>query len=292
MSDVLKKKIATASGIPPSLMRNKAFWATQTDLVSAWILATLDEVSHPKLTGRQVAPGKLIESFEPDGLQFTFQADHHTGISAIIYDRAFVSFYTARRLSSPIEEASNVSELFTKLVMEECTLRLFQALQSMLSLSDEIVDPRAALSQGELDPQQRYLTVSLKFEITGEAFNLYLILNNDVIRKLQRGGRLKLRPGEFSSRPKILQDTVQASEIRVTAVLDRLLMRVGECARFEIGQVVTLEGAELNNLKLMAGTLSGKSEIARGEMGVWKTNRALKLQTPVSSEFARDLVGQ
>lgn len=288
---MLRKKIEAASGMPPSLLKNKTFWSKPIDVVSAWIIEMLDEAAHPRLNGRRVISGKLIGDIDPEGLLFNFQADQHTGISAIILGHQFVSFFTARRLECPVEEADSVSELFKRLALEDAALHLYQGLQMSLEISDEMVDPRAALGNVELSSRKRYLTVTLTFTLGNEPYDLHLVLNYEAIRAGLKNGGLGGGKGGYKNSHKVLQDTIQATELTVTAVIDDLHMNVGECSRLEIGSVLALEGAELSRLRLIANTMSGKSEIATGELGVWKTNRALKLHTAVAEDFARDFTG-
>lgn len=277
--------------MPPSLLKNKTFWAKPVDVVAAWIVEMLDEAILPRLNGRRVIAGKLIEDIDPEGLQFTFQADLHTGISAIILGQKFVNFFTARRLECPLDEADSVPVLFKRLALEEACLHLYQGLQKSLEIADELIDPRAALGTVELSSRKRYLVVTLTCKLAGEAYDLHLVLNYEAVRASLKSGGRGAGNGAYRNSHKVLQDTIQATELNVSAVLDDIHMNVGECSRLEVGSVLPLEGAELSKLRLIASTMNGKSQIAMGELGVWKTNRALKLHTAVAEDFARDFTG-
>jgi flagellar motor switch/type III secretory pathway protein FliN len=73
------------------------------------------------------------------------------------------------------------------------------------------------------------------------------------------------------------------------AVLERLSLTIGECAKLEIGTVLPLSGAVAGKLSLTAETINGSVDIGSGELGVWKRQRALKLSTPVSVSFVQEI---
>jgi flagellar motor switch protein FliM len=89
---------------------------------------------------------------------------------------------------------------------------------------------------------------------------------------------------------KSLSDSVLASTTTLDAVLDRLSLTIGECAKLEVGTVLPLSGADAGKLSLSADTLNGCVDIGSGELGVWKRQRALKLTTPISENFAQEIV--
>lgn len=291
MSLVLRKKIEAASGMPPSLLRNKTFWSKPISVLAAWIIEVLDEASAPRLDGRRVMAGKLVPDVDPDGTTFLFQADSHTGISAIILGADFVNYFASRRLDCTIDEAKDVSELFKRLALEDAVMRLYGALQNALEIADEYVDPRAAIGHTDFETRSRYLVFKLFFKVEAGTFDMHFVLNYEAIRRAQKRGFTGGASRAVRNSPQVLRDTINATELTVTAVLDDLHLCVGDCSRFEVGNVLPLEGAELSRLRLIANTMSGKSEIATGELGVWKTNRALKLHSGVPQDFARDFTG-
>jgi hypothetical protein len=67
-------------------------------------------------------------------------------------------------------------------------------------------------------------------------------------------------------------------------------MTIGECAKIEVGTVLPLAGADAGRLSLSANTINGSVDIGTGELGVWKCQRALKLRTPNSENFAQEIV--
>ena len=292
MTGVLRKKIASASGIPPSLLRNQAFWQRFSDCLSDWVLDTFHKETAVRLARRRVVPGKVVQDVDPDGLFFTFRDDQETGVSGVIFERALVAHYAAQRLGSSADETSDVSDLFQRLIMEDAGFRLFLQLSLLLGLCDVNSLERSALKPTELSPIGKYLTISLAFDLGEGTCKVHLVLNYDVLKSSMSGNGKRVGKQQFKLSPKILRDTVQASEIEINAVLDQVDLNVGLCTRFEVGQVVPLAAAELSDLRLIAQTMSGETEVARGEMGVWKQNRALKLHTPISEGFLRDVSAQ
>jgi flagellar motor switch protein FliM len=77
--------------------------------------------------------------------------------------------------------------------------------------------------------------------------------------------------------------------ITLNCVLDRLSLTIGDCSRFEVGQVLSLPDVNTARVSLQAETVNGSVEIGHCEMGVWKRQRALKLTTPILEPFTREL---
>jgi flagellar motor switch protein FliM len=77
--------------------------------------------------------------------------------------------------------------------------------------------------------------------------------------------------------------------IQLEGVLDRLTLSIGECSRFEVGQLIALPDVDTTRVSLQAETVNGSIDIGQCEMGVWKRQRALKLKTPILEPFTREL---
>ena len=77
--------------------------------------------------------------------------------------------------------------------------------------------------------------------------------------------------------------------IRLDGVLERLTLSIGECSRFEVGQLIALPDVDTTRVSLQAETVNGSVDIGQCEMGVWKRQRALKLKTPILEPFTREL---
>ncbi|MEO1028026.1 MAG: FliM/FliN family flagellar motor C-terminal domain-containing protein, partial [Pseudomonadota bacterium] len=277
------------SGIPPSLLRNQVFWQRFSDCLGDWALDTFHKETLVRMARRRVMPGKIVPDIEEGGLSFLFQSDDETGVSGVMFERALVAEYTAMRLGSSVEESQDVSEVFQRLIMEDAVFLLFLKLSLLLGLSDVNSLERTALQQAELNPLSKYLTISLALPLAEKTFNVHFIFNYGLLKDSMSGDAKRVGKQQFKQSHKVLRDTVASSEIEISVVLDKVQLNVGSCSRFEVGQILPLAAAELSDLKLVAQTMSGESEVARGEMGVWKQNRALKLHTPISESFVRDV---
>jgi putative acetyltransferase len=86
-----------------------------------------------------------------------------------------------------------------------------------------------------------------------------------------------------------LRASVKSSMITVDGVLHRLSLTIGQCSRFEVGQLIELPEVDTTRVSLRAETVNGHADIGLCEMGVWKNQRALKLTTPIHEPFTREL---
>jgi len=66
-------------------------------------------------------------------------------------------------------------------------------------------------------------------------------------------------------------------------------MSIADCARLEPGTVITLPGTDRAKLKITAQTVDGPVEIADGELGVWKHQRAVRLKSPIDPTFIKEV---
>jgi len=64
-------------------------------------------------------------------------------------------------------------------------------------------------------------------------------------------------------------------------------MTVAECTRLEIGQIISLPGVSLQDMKLEATLRDEKICVVKGALGIHKSNRAVKLTEDPSPEFIK-----
>ena len=94
-----------------------------------------------------------------------------------------------------------------------------------------------------------------------------------------------------------MRDNVNKANVPVRAVVESCFMTVAECTRLEIGQVIALPGVSLNNIELFVDMDMGEESkvkhlavgLAQGSLGIYKKNRALKMNESVDPDFIQDL---
>ena len=272
-----------------------AFWEGLLCDVQAWALETLAADIQTELEARRLITGsaarELFQEYQATG----FAAAGSPGLCAIAIDPETAKQVAATRLNQPVEELSGGSPLLVKLMWELPASALWRRIAARLpdhdaSLPAEPVSDFTA-AKGGFEPNHKYLQVSVRF-MQGETLSIVSILLEPefVLRMARSSGAELAEDGPLVRTPhKVLRESVRASAITLDAVMERLTMTIGECSRLEVGQIVPLPGVDPSNLALSSETINGSVDIGIGEMGVWKRQRALKLKTPVSKSFVREI---
>lgn len=92
-----------------------------------------------------------------------------------------------------------------------------------------------------------------------------------------------------------MRSTVNKANVPVRAVVESCSMTVAECTRLEIGQVIALPGVSLDSVQLFIDMESGAQAkqravgLANGSLGIYKKNRALKMNENIDPDFIQDL---
>jgi Type III flagellar switch regulator (C-ring) FliN C-term len=294
VSAVLRKKIDSGAGVPPSILQMQEFWAQLLSRTDDWAMDTFDLESKPILSSRRVVSGRAAAEMAGNPFTLFFASDLSPGLCAIAFDAACAVRCAANRLRQDPSSLEDASPLFLKLLSEQPTVALWQQLANGLTGHDVLAreDPQseAAATAGGLAATCRYLQVELTLTLDGQASLVTCLFHVDYLLTYARNDvRLTAdrKAKACSQSPKSLSDSVKASAISLDAVLDRMTLTIGECSRLEIGDVLPLAGADAGRLSLCAETIHGSVDIGTGELGVWKRKRAVKLHTPVSESFAR-----
>lgn len=283
--------------MPPSIANLRPFWEQVQSSTEAWAHANLGEEATVKITARRVIGASAAADILEDPFTFFMDASLSPGIASITLDNRIAVKCAAARLHQDVESLADASSLFLKLLCEQTSVVLWQkmagplenhetsAAQSPLCDSDSVV--------GGFDNASRYLRVDIALEFGGDISILKVMYGFDFI---QKHAQAELRHEEVRKQkacqqsPKALNASVRASAISLDAVLERMTLTIAECSRLEVGNILPLSNADANRLSLCAETINGSVDIGLGELGVWKRQRAVKLHTPISENFAREIV--
>lgn len=294
MSAVLRKKIDSGAGVPPSILQMQGFWAQLLSRTEEWAMEMFDLESQPILSSRRVVTGRVAADMAENPFTLFFASDVSPGLCAIAFDAASAVRCAAIRLRQDPSSLEEASPLFLKLLSEQPTVALWQKLANGLTGHDVLAreDPQseAAATAGGLAAASRYLEVELALTLDGQASLVKCLFEVDYLQTYARNDVRQTadrKAQACSQSPKSLSDSVKASAISLDAVLDRMTLTIGECSRLEVGDVLPLANADAGRLSLCAETIHGSVDIGTGELGVWKRQRAVKLHTPVSESFAR-----
>jgi len=297
VSAVLRKKIDSGAGVPPSILQMQEFWEQLLSKTDDWARDAFGIETRPIVSSRKVIGGRAANALLENPFTLFFAADVSPGLCAVAMDERCAIQCAATRLHQDAAGLEGASALFLKLLSEQPTLSLWQ--QFAAGMADHNVQMQkppqveASGAAGGLDATSRYLEVDLTLTFDGQTSQIKVLYFLDYMQRYARTYVRQLaerKSKACSQSPKSLSDSVRASAIALDAVLDRMTLTIGECSQLEIGNVLPLTSADAGRLSLSAETVNGSVDIGTGELGVWKRQRAVKLHTPISPSFAREIV--
>ncbi len=298
MSAVLRKMIDAGSGMPSSILQMQAFWEQLQASTKAWALETFGTETDPQIDTRQIISGETVRNLLDSQFSFMFASDLSPGLCAIAIDSHGGDQIATSRLQQDTGSMTEASPLFLKLLCETPAISLWQHLAGWLIGHQPDPDQTPLSDAGsapeQLDPDSRYLQADLQFTLEGQKIQIWLIFDLDYVQKHAREYLCYTgdhRGTERSQSRNALRDSIRSSTLTLDVVLERLSLTIGDCSRLEIGQILELPGVNPGHLSLSAETVNDNLDIGHGEMGVWKQQRALKLNTPILEGFAREIAG-
>tara|TARA_R110000764_G_scaffold26748_9_gene63652 strand:+ start:27526 stop:28362 length:837 start_codon:yes stop_codon:yes gene_type:complete len=273
------------------------FWEQLLSNTDDWARDAFGIETQPIVSSRRVIGGRAANALLENPFTLFFAADVSPGLCAVAMDERCAIQCAATRLHQDAAGLEGASALFLKLLSEQPTLSLWQQFAAgMADHNTQMQKPpqvEASGVAGGLDATSRYLEVDLTLTFDGQTSQIKVLYFLDYMQRYARTYVRQLaerKSKACSQSPKSLSDSVRASAIALDAVLDRMTLTIGECSQLEIGSVLPLNSADAGRLSLSAETVNGSVDIGSGELGVWKRQRAVKLHTPISESFAREIV--
>lgn len=296
MSSVLRKKIEAGAGIPSAILQLDDFWQTLQKQVATWIAGTLGMETAAVMETRGVVSGPVVTGQLDGLLSFVFNSNYSPGLCAIAVDESTATLNASQRLQQPLGELGGVSELFRKLLLETPTSNLWNAiaadLSGHLSLGSQAPFSDYSSASGGFDQAQRYLMIGFRAADASQVARIWVVFHLDYVQRNATEFELqaaRMRNPSSGQGRETLRESVKSSMITVDGVLERLTLTIGQCSRFEVGQLIALPEVDTTRVSLRAETVNGNVDIGLCEMGVWKHQRALKLKTPILEPFTREL---
>lgn len=143
-------------------------------------------------------------------------------------------------------------------------------------------------------PDRQYLALGLALDIAdgarGGALHLALPLAaiEPVEAVLRRSGPVASRD-ESEGWSRHMRAVVRRTPVRLKAVLDRGRMPVGELSRLEVGGLFPLSELTLDDVVLELETGGATRRLARGRLGSYRRQKAVKLAEPPDPAFLAPL---
>ncbi len=299
MSAVLRKKIEAGVGMPRVILQYDEFWELLKGSAASWLSDTYAIEGKIFPDARRLIQGDVARSHLEKFSYFVFGSTFSPGLCAIGVDEVGVAVNARHRLQQPSGNLEGVSELFMRLLIETPVVELWRRVASRLTdhKSSGVKAPTTDFTSamGGFAPAQRYLLVEFVIPKDGQVVRICMVFHSDYVqRNAEEFERMAAFRQQASSGKgqagDALRKSVKSSMIKLEGVLDRLTLSIGECSRFEVGQVIALSDVDTAHVSLEAETVNGSVDIGHCEMGVWKRQRALKLKTPILEPFTRELV--
>lgn len=286
---MLRKMIEAGSGMPPSVLGAQAFWATLHEVVQAWARGVFKAEIELSLKSRRVVSGEECRAALVGRSAFTFGAGEALGVRAISLDERGAMENAAIRLGETPSGPDGVSEVLLRLLVEEPVKSLLSAVEGALSPDADRACADTSDNTGIVSGG-RYIDVRYAGELNGEPLSVSLAFEFEYVKALAVAP-VQLAATSSSEKPgsETLRQSVRASRVSMSAVLDTLELTIAECAKLRAGDVLDLPSAEVERLRLHAETVNGSVDVGEGSLGAWRERRAVKLHGGLSGGFLQEV---
>ena len=297
MVSVLEKKMSRNSRLPPSLLSYSEFWEALEGHLVTWAFETLKLECEATITTRKNIDAKEAADVVGVPTSYLLGADGSALPAGILLGSSLMTRYAAQRLDEAPAQLSGTSPVFLQLLCETPAKNLTCHLSEWMVIGTSvqgITEPSfLAFTTTPIEASVRYVLIEVDLRTSEDTYRVTFLVQLELMLSLHQERMFNLRNGVGQlgrQSSATLRRSVRNSMLDLEVIIDRLDMSVADCSRLAIGQEITLPSAERGSLNLVAKTSRGNEDIAQGELGVWKNFRALKLSTPVSDGFVRNLV--
>ena len=292
MSAVLRKKLESSGGVPPRVLQDKPFWSALERTISSWLNGVLQAEGEIRLQSREVSPGAALSDDLFGAYVYGFQNPAREFVVAVSIDNLIAARYAAQKMQQDASRLAEAPQLFLQLLLEVPARQLSEDVASafgMIGAEGEMPEPTAF--EG-MEVEGNSLVVYYLCDLDGQAFRIGVALRLDAVLAMINSAGADSPGGGAISDPganRLSQPRVQNSSVQLDVVLDRLPMSVADCLRLEEGDVITLPGTDRSKLTITAKTVEGPVDIAEGELGVWKHQRAVRLKSQIDPAFVQEV---
>ncbi len=292
MSAVLQKKLESSGGLPPSVLQNQAFWMSLEAIVANWLNETLGGENQLRLQSREVCRGSALNEDLFGAYLFGFKHNANDFIVAASIDNLIAARVAAGKLEQDPASLAEAPQLFLQLLLEKPASDLATHVATAFSgLSDEDEGPETIPFES-LDVEGSCLLIYYLCDIDGQAIRIGVAVRLDKVIAYVSSVGDGVATANGASEPSaasLAEPRVQNSSVRLNVIIDRVPMSVADCVRLEPGTVISLPGTHRSKLTISAKTVDGPVDIAIGELGVWKHQRAVRLKTDIDPTFLQEV---
>lgn len=292
MSAVLQKKLESSGGLPPSVLQNRAFWMNLETAVAGWVNEMLGGENEVRMQSREVCRGAALADDLFGAYLYGFHSESCDFVVAVSVDNVMAAQFAAKKMQQDPAALAEAPQLFLQLLLEAPATRFTSELArafAMTGADDELPQPVAF---DKLEVEGSCLMVYYLCDVDGQAVRIGVALKLDKVISYASTAEDGVANAEASSKPTSAERSgtrVQNSSVQLNIILDRVPMSVADCSRLEPGTIITLPGTHRSKLTVSAKTVDGPVDIAIGELGVWKHQRAVRLKTEIEPSFLQEV---
>jgi hypothetical protein len=292
VSTVLRKKLESSGGLPPRVLQNRPFWMTLESVIGKWLDDMVGGENKVRLQSREVCRGKALPDDLFGAYLYGFENAADEFIVAVSIDNLIAARFAANKLQQEPAALAEAPQLFLQLLLEPSAHRLGVATASAFGMLGDEGEGPESVSFENLVVEGNCLLIYYLCDLDGQAVRVGVALKLDKVIALAMAHQDGISNSDSDQDQKLSplsEPRMQNSSVTLEVILDRLTMSVAECARLEQGSVITLPGTDRSKLIVTAKTVGGAVDIAGGELGVWKHQRAVRLKSKVDPSFLQEV---
>ena len=262
-------------------------------VVASWLDDILGGENKVRLQSREVCRGAALPDDLFGAYLYGFQSDTDEFIVGVSIDNLVAARVAANKLEQSPAHLAEAPQLFLQLLLETPAAALGEATARAFGVIEEEDEPPACVAFDSLSVEGNCLLIYYLSDIEGQAVRIGVALKLDRTIALAMAssddGIASANTEDNAALPGLEEPRIQNSSVNLEIIIDRLPMSVAECSRLEPGSVITLPGTDRSKLIVSAKTVDGPVDIAMGELGVWKHQRAVKLKTDIEPSFIQEV---
>ncbi|MEL6728474.1 MAG: FliM/FliN family flagellar motor C-terminal domain-containing protein [Pseudomonadota bacterium] len=292
MTGVLRKKLESSGGLPPSVLQNQVFWVSLETVLANWMNKTLGGENELRLQSREVCRGTALSEDLFGAYLYGFQSDVPDFILGVSIDNLIAARIAGEKLQQSPDSLMEAPQLFLQLLIEPHAGEIAQDVATTFEALNAEGEGPETVPFDSMEVEGSCLLVYYICDIEGQAVRLGVALKLDRViafAAANKDGLASADGSNDSSTATIQTPRVQNSKLKLNVIIDRVPMSIADCARLEPGTVISLPGTDRAKLTISARTVDGPVDIATGELGVWKHQRAVRLKTEIEPSFLQEV---
>ena len=259
--------------------------------VANWLNDTLGGENQLRLQSREVCRGAALADDLFGAYLYGFQGDASDFIVAVSIDNLIAARVAGSKLEQDPASLAEAPQLFLQLLLERPATDLAGAVASAFGMLPDDGDGPETTAFESLEVEGNCLLIYYLCDIEGQAIRIGVALRLEKVISYSSATADGVANGDSGKRSaaSLSEPRVQNSSVQLDIILDRVPMSVADCARLEPGAVISLPGTHRSKLTISAKTVDGPVDIAVGELGVWKHQRAVRLKTEIEPSFLSEV---